>query len=297
MALVGPLLWGLSGTVAQDLFENEGFSSGWLVTMRLLVSGILLLLIRNFRKNPQEIWSAWKSVGITKLLIFGILGMLGVQYTYFAAIQTGNAATAALLQYMAPLFIIIYLAARYKKVPKIQEFLVMLLALLGILLLVTSGSTHELYVPIIAVVWGLISALALAFYTMYSSTLLEVLGADIIIGWGMVIGGIGLSVVSPPWNIQGQHWSIVSAMFVAFIVIFGTLISFYLYIESLRYITPTEASLLGSAEPLAATISSVIWLHVAFNTFQAIGALLVTTAVIMIALLKSDDKEEVECSN
>lgn len=40
MVLVGATLWGLSGTVAQRLFQDEGFTPGWLVTMRLLVSGI-----------------------------------------------------------------------------------------------------------------------------------------------------------------------------------------------------------------------------------------------------------------
>ena len=41
----GALLWGVSGTVAQYLFQDENFTPEWLVVMRMLLSGILLLII------------------------------------------------------------------------------------------------------------------------------------------------------------------------------------------------------------------------------------------------------------
>lgn len=288
MVLVGATLWGLSGTVAQKLFQNEGFTPGWLVTMRLLISGFLLLLLRYFRKSPHRIWDIWKSVDLIRLLIFGCFGMLGVQYTYFAAIQTGNAATATLLQYMAPLFITIYLIARYRRIPKVKELIAMGLALLGTLLLVTNGSIYELSISRIALLWGLSSAIALAFYTIYPSDLLKRWGSDIIVGWGMIVGAFGLSLINPPWKMQGQNWSITTGIFVAFVIIFGTLIAFYLYVDSLRYITPTEASLLASAEPLSATITSVIWLNIPFGIFEAIGGICILSAVAMLLLLRSN---------
>ena len=94
MVLVGAPLWGLSGTVAQRLFQDEGFTPGWLVTMRLLVSGILLIT-GCLRKSFHQVFAVWNDPkDRIRLVIFGIIGMLGVQYTYFVAIQTGNAATA-----------------------------------------------------------------------------------------------------------------------------------------------------------------------------------------------------------
>ena len=43
------------------------------------------------------------------MILFGLFGMLAVQYTYFASIKEGNAAVATLLQYLAPIFITVYL--------------------------------------------------------------------------------------------------------------------------------------------------------------------------------------------
>ncbi len=43
LVIIGAMLWGISGTVAQYLFQKKGFSPEWLVVIRLLVSGIILL--------------------------------------------------------------------------------------------------------------------------------------------------------------------------------------------------------------------------------------------------------------
>ena len=45
MVIVGGSLWGISGTVAQVLFQRYGFQAGGLVTIRLLCAGILLLVL------------------------------------------------------------------------------------------------------------------------------------------------------------------------------------------------------------------------------------------------------------
>lgn len=206
MAIVGAILWGISGTVAQKLFQNEGFQPGWLVTVRMITSGVLLLLFASIKTNGQhKVWSVWKdSSKRLHLIIFGIIGMLGVQYTYFMSIKSGNAATATLLQYLAPIFIVAYLAIRLKKVPSPKEFISVGLAILGTFLLVTNGTVDRLTISLPAIAWGVGSAIALAFYTLYPHSLLKEWGAVIVVGWGMLIGGVGLSFINPPWNIQGQ---------------------------------------------------------------------------------------------
>lgn len=98
-------LMGVSGTVAQYLFQHRHFNTEWLTSVRLLVSGALLLGIA-YRKEKGRIWAVWKDRrDRIPLLLFGIFGMLGVQYTYFAAIEYGNAATATVLQYLGPAII------------------------------------------------------------------------------------------------------------------------------------------------------------------------------------------------
>jgi drug/metabolite transporter (DMT)-like permease len=287
MVLVAAIAWGLSGTVAQYLFQEAGFLVGWLVTVRLILAGVLLLAIVANGTSIRRVFSVWKTPkNWVQLMIFGILGMLAVQYTYFASIDLGNAATATLLQYLGPLFITVYVALRFLKLPTMVEIISVLLALVGVFLLVTNGSIQSLTVSTASILWGLGSAVALAFYTLYPSQLLKEWGAGIIVGWGMVIGGIGLSLLNPPWQMEGQEWSLINLFFVVFIILFGTLLAFYLYLESLRYITPVETSLIASAEPLAAAVASIIWLQVPFGIFEMIGGICIITTVTILSLRK-----------
>ena len=86
------IFWGVAGACAQYVFQNKGLTVDWLVSFRLLSGGGILLLYAKLRgRAVGAIWRdqrAWPS-----LLIFGLIGMLGVQYTYFAAIRHSNAAT------------------------------------------------------------------------------------------------------------------------------------------------------------------------------------------------------------
>jgi drug/metabolite transporter (DMT)-like permease len=287
LVLTGAALWGISGTVAQFLFQHQGFSPEWLVVVRLLISGIILLLLASSSgKDKQGVWGIWKNKqDVTSLLLFSILGMLAVQYTYFAAIKHSNAATATVLQYLGPAMIACYLAFRAKRLPTSKEMMAVVLALLGTFLLVTQGNIQSLSISGLALFWGLASAVALAFYTLKPHKLLQNWGSTVVIGWGMLIGGISFSFIHPPWRFQGD-WSMSSFFAVAFIVIFGTLIAFYCYLESLKYISATETSLLACIEPLSAAILSVIWLRVSFGLEEWLGTLCILTTIMILSVVK-----------
>jgi len=289
LVLTAAVLWGVSGTVAQYLFQRSGFSPEWLVVIRLLISGIILLMLARLKekKNIVDIWKNKKDM--FSLLLFSILGMLAVQYTYFAAINSSNAATATILQYLAPVMITCYIAIRFKKIPTYKELLAVALALVGTFLLVTHGNINELSITGWALFWGLGSAFALAFYTLQPQNLLKKWGSTLVVGWGMLIGGISFSFINPPWAFQG-HWSISSYFAVIFIVIFGTLIAFYCYLESLKYITASETSLLASVEPLSAAVLSVIWLKVEFGVVDWIGSLCIIFTIVILSIAKNKDE-------
>lgn len=287
LVIIGAMLWGISGTVAQFLFQNEKFSPEWLVVIRLLVSGLILLLYA-FKQGSRDIWGIWRSKDYSlRLILFSLIGMVGVQYTYFAAIKYGNAATATILQYLSPVIITCYLAIRTKKFPNFPESLAILLAMLGTFFILTKGNFHSLAISKLAFFWGIGSAFAAAFYTLQPRSLLTKWGSTLVVGWGMLIGGIAFSFIHQPWNFTG-HWSITSMLAVIFVVLFGTLVAFHCYLESLNYIRPTESSVLTSVEPLSAAFLSVLWLKVPFGPPEWLGTVCILVTVIILSRVKSD---------
>ncbi|MEH7344175.1 EamA family transporter [Bacillus sp. JJ1532] len=285
LVLIGALLWGVSGTVAQFLFQHQGFSPEWLVVTRLLISGTLLLGIA-YKKEKHRIWAIWRvKHDAFSIILFGILGMLAVQYTFFAAIHHGNAATATVLQYLAPVLIMCYSAFRSKRMPTLMEGFALILAITGTFLLVTRGSLHTLSISGLALFWGLTSAVALAYYTLQPLKLLANWGSAIVVGWGMLIGGIFFSFIHPPWVFVGE-WSLPSIFGVVFIVAFGTIIAFYCYLESLKYISASDTSLLACAEPLTAAFLAIVWLHVTFGYAEWLGTICILSTIALLSVKK-----------
>ncbi|MGX9134480.1 DMT family transporter [Rummeliibacillus sp. JY-2-4R] len=290
LVLLSAIFWGVAGTLAQFLFQVKNFNIEWLVVLRLLSAGFLLLVF-NYPKERERIWSIWKNKhDVVSLLLYSFLGMLAVQYTYFAAIKHGNAATATVLQYLSPMIVLLYIVTKSKKFPAKNETLSVFLAIIGTILLVTHGKLTDLSISGVALFWGIAAAFALAFYTLYPQGLLARYGSIVVVGWGMLIGGIGFSFIHQPWQFEGI-WSISSFASFLFIVIFGTLLAFYFYLESFRYLKPSVASVLACVEPFVASILSVIFLHVSFGFFEWIGTACILST-IFIASKKETKRDE-----
>jgi len=294
MALVitGAAFWGIGGTVAQKLFQHYQVDVNWLVTTRLLIAGVLLLSIQFVLKDRTQILGVWKNKKVAfQLILFGLFGMLAVQYTYMASIKHGNAAVATLLQYLAPAMIIVYLLLRKQSNFTRGDVWTVSLALMGCFLLLTNGSISQFSVPAPAIVWGILSGVSLAFYTLYAIPLLKQFDSLVIVGWAMIIGGIALSFIHPPWQIDLSGFTVEAYIYLVFVIIFGTMIAFWFYIESLQSLAPKESSLLGSLEPLAAVITTVFWLKVPFGVFQWIGALCILMMIVLLAVNKEKNSE------
>lgn len=287
LVITGAIFWGIGGTVAKKLFQQYTIDVNWLVTTRLLIAGLLLLAVQFFGKDRSQILGVWKNKGTAlQLIIFGLIGMLGVQYTYMASIKNGNAAVATLLQYLAPVMIIIYLILCKQSVLTRKDLLTVSLALVGCFFLLTNGSFSQLSVPPLAIIWGAFSGLAVAFYTLYAVSLLKEYDSLVIVGWAMIIGSFALSFIHPPWQMDFKSLTMEAYLYLIFVFIFGTMIAFWFYIESLQSLSPKESSLLGSIEPLSAVFTTVFWLKASFGFFQWVGSACIIGVILLLALNK-----------
>jgi len=289
IALAAGTLFGVGGTFGQFLFQHRGVELDWLVTVRLLASGSALLLLSAVR-DGHAVLAPWRSRhDAIQLLLFGIFGMLAVQYTYFAAIHASNTATATVLQYTGPAMIAVWLALTSRRWPSPRELAAIALALAGTYLLVTHGRTGVLSISVLALFWGLASAVAAAFNSLQPVGLLHRYKASHITGWGMLIGGLALSFRHQPWDIAGE-WDAIAIGFLLFIFVFGTLLSFYFYLKAVRLIGAQKTSLLSCAEPFAAAVLAVLWLGVRWTLMDWLGAALVLATIFLLARAKPEEK-------
>ena len=91
---IGGALWGVNGVLGSYLFLAKNVTTDWLIPYRLLFAG-LLVIVYLYHKNGKKIFDILKNKkDLSQILLFGLIGMLGTQYTYFSAIQYSNAAIA-----------------------------------------------------------------------------------------------------------------------------------------------------------------------------------------------------------
>lgn len=283
MTLLSGCFWGFSGACSQFLFTEKALTSDWLVSWRLLASGVLMVLFLLLRKGTRafDIWRNPRHV--RTLVLFGLLGVSGSQYTYLTAIQHANAGTATVLQHLGPALIMIYLCAQERRRPRSLETLVIVLDLIGIFLIATHGRIDTMALSGLALFWGILSAVFLVVYTLSPISLLAHHDAFDVVGWGMLVGGLAMMLWKQPWTMAVQVDGTV-VFFVGCIVLFGSIGAYTLYLEGVRRIGPVKGSLVSSIEPVSAALFAVFWLGVTLTAADLMGFFCILLTVFLLAL-------------
>lgn len=288
---VGGTLWGINGVMGNYLFLNKNVTTPWLIPYRLILAGFLLLGYLYYKKGSKIFDVLKNPKDLFQIVLFGFIGMLGTQYTYFSAIQFSNAAIATVLTYFGPTLVLIYMCLREKRKPLKYEIVSICLSSFGVFLLATHGDITSLQISFKALFWGILSALSVVFYTVQPESLLKKYGASIVVAWGMMIGGIFIAFVTKPWNIN-VTFDFITFLVLMLIIVFGTIIAFILYLTGVNIIGPTKASIIACIEPVAATICAILFLGVTFDFLDVIGFLCIISTIFIVAYFDKKIKKK-----
>ena len=147
----------------------------------------------------------------------------------------------------------------------------------------THGNIHNLAISQKALILGITTAITVVFYTVWPVRLLREYGSNLVIGWGMLIGGIMLAPFSRFWAPPGS-WDWLTVTLVGIVVVFGTIVSFSCYLKGVMYLGPVKSSLFACMEPLVSTMFTVLLLHQAFAVADIAGIALIIISVTSLAV-------------
>ena len=283
LTIAGGILWGISGVCGQFLFQSKDVTASWLVPLRLVTAGFLLLcyyLIRD-KGKAFDIWKTKRNR--IDIIIYGLAGMMLCQYSYFQTIEWSNAGTATVIQYLGPALIVVWVCLQTKRLPEKKEVLGVILAVTGIFLIATHGNPTTLALSQKALIMGLISAVSVVIYTVKPARMQAEFDTPLILAWGMLIGGTALTIAFRPWN---NKVIFDSETFTAltFIILFGTMAGFSMYMTGVKMIGSVKASLYSCVEPVASMVLTAVWMKVSFTTPDLIGTAFVIATIIILAL-------------
>ena len=296
LVIIAAFFWGISATAAKFIL-NDNINPFTLVNMRLNLA--FLFLFTYFLLFDRE------KLRITKLearylAILGVVGIVGVQTTYYFTVATLNVALAIFLQYLAPAMIVIYSIVFLKQKLSSTIIAALGISLVGSLCIIFGmGSGAFGGLRIIGFVTGLLSAFFLSFYTIYGKVCTARVNPWTVLLYALGFGAVTYWLIAPPWVL----WSGVSLKqlgYASYLAVFATIIPFGLYFNGLRFLTPASGSIISMLEPVIASLSAYLLLHESMTFMQVVGGIFIIAAVIIIniyyAKKEALNNEQQNCS-
>ena len=279
MVVGAAVCWGIMATIAKLLFRDRGVDPLLLVVVRaylatLTLFGVLAAVAPDqLRIRRRDAWLA---------AIVGVGGLLTNNFLYFEALHLTSVATALLLQYQAPILVALYtvLVQRQRLSKRLVASLV--LAVAGCALVVRAYDPAVLRPNLLGVVAGLGTAVTFTFYILTSRAALKTMRAWTLLAYAYLFASLAWAVVIPPWKILGRGFPPETWLAFAVIATVGTVIPFGLFISGLKYLPPTQASIVSMLEPVVATIAAYLILGETLLPLQIVGGGLVLAGVVMV---------------
>jgi drug/metabolite transporter (DMT)-like permease len=291
VALVAAFTFGLSGAFVKPLLE-AGWSPAAAVTVRALIGGVVLAPVAAIALRGK--WSAlW--LGRWRVLGMALVGVAGTQLVYFAALARIPVSTAILVEYMAPLLLVAFAWAVTRRMPKAVVLIGSVVALAGLVLVVSPGGGGSL--DVLGLVFAALAMVGCALYYVIAARPSRglppvALAAAGLIGGGVSLGVVGLAGVVPFTATFGDVDVLGSpAPWWVPLLIVGVLATAVAYATS---ITASEmlgsrlASFVGLLEVVAAALYAWLLLGENLTVPQLLGGLLILAGIAFVRSEKSD---------
>lgn len=282
ITVIGAACWGISGCFGQYLFTEKNIDAAWLVTVRLIIAGLILIII-GFISDRKKMMIIFKDKRDFKsLLYFSFFGMLLCQLAYFLAIEYSNVGTATVLQALSSIIILFYICFKESRMPKRIELFVLFLAIIGVFLLATGGNITTMSLSFLALFFGLLAAIGGVTYNILSINIMRKYGVYVTVGFGMLFAGLFLMFITKPWsyNIIFDTGTVIGLVGV---IIIGTVIAFSFFLKGVSIVGSFMGGLLGNVEPIMALIISVLFLGVLFSFIEFIGVIFILSTVLILS--------------
>ena len=286
--ILGAALFAFNGVVAKFVLA-EGLSPWRLTQVRsggaflILIIFFLLFRRRDLRASRSEI--PW-------LIAFGVVAVVLVQALYFVAIGRIYLGTALLIEFTAPIWILLFMRFVLKR--QVDRLLWLALALSFSGLMIVTQVWKGLTLDGIGLLAAFLDSIALAGYFLIAEKLGKTKTGAVMTVWGFGIGTIIMAFMMPLWSFPTEYftrsmqlpgfldqYSLPGWILIAWVVVFGTLFPYLLVIAGLRILSASTASIIGLLEPVLASLFAWWFLSEVLNNVQLAGAITVVVGIFL----------------
>jgi len=276
LLLLAVLFWGGSAPIGKYLIVNR-FDTMTIAQMRTSLTFILLSLFfiwKNKSVYRIKLRDGWK------FAVLGVVGIALTNYTYYYTVKESSVATAILIQYTAPVLVVLYSVNILKEDTLDRVTLISLvLALIGCYFAVTSGSFHSINLKGWAMLTGPLSACTFAYQIVATKQLLKRYSV-----WTMLVYVFGFSALfwlcfNPPWEIIAKQYTAEDWGILWFFAVISILIPQIAFASGLKLLDASTVGIISILEPVIAIVAAFLILGESLSLIQMVGGFMVLAAV------------------
>ncbi len=288
--LIASVLFALNGTVSKAILMT-GIDTERLSQLRVTVAFLVLLTFVAI-KRPDALRLKRKEIPV--LIAYGILGVAMTQYLYFVALVYLPVGVALLIEFTAPVMVALWMRLVWKEPTRKTVWLALGMAIAGLALVAQIWNGFALNA--VGVIAALLAAVSLTIFYILGDKQMRVENHRdpvSLVMWGFAAAALFWAIVQPwwsfPWDLlSGDSEPLGSAEVIfpiwslsIYLVLLGTVIPFWLTVESLKHLRASQASTVGLTEPLFATIIAWILLGESLTLVQLFGGALILVGVFV----------------
>lgn len=292
------LLWGVSASLGRAAFTGrllpgsealKPIDSLILSQCRTTFSFLVLL--------PALVWSrGWNNLKlprtiVAKIFLLGVFGVAASNYFYYLAIQRTNVATAIILQYTAPVWVLLYMVMRGLQRATIPRVAAVLLALLGIGLVIGIVGGGGFRIDKVGLMAAMLAAFSFSFYNIGGHSVLARYDRWIVLFYTTMSAALLWLFFNPPWKVAAAHYSGLEWLFLVIFALVSVLAPFSFYFAGLQHLEPTRAVVVSCLEPVFSILIAAVALGEILRPVQTLGIVLVLAATIVVQLPDPKSKE------
>jgi len=256
---------------------------------RTTFSLLVLLPLLTFRQGWRRI--QLPAADLVQCLILGILGVAASNYFYYVAIQKTSVAIAIVVQYTAPVWVLLYVVARGQQKLTLQKFAAVATAIAGITLTIgLVGGGAALRLNSYGVLAALLASFSFAFYNVGGHSILARFDRWRVLVWTLVSAAVFWLIVNPPWKVVASHYTLPQWTFLFVFSMISVLGSFSLYFLGLQHLEPARAIIASCLEPVFSILLAAALLSEGLRMIQIVGIVLVLSAIVIVQLPGGGDK-------
>jgi drug/metabolite transporter (DMT)-like permease len=287
LVVTAAVLFGLNGGVSR-VAMGSGLDPASFTTLRITGATLVLLgYAACFRRSALR---RPRGTALLLVIALGLVGVTALQLTYNVAIDRLPLGIALLIEYLAPVLVVLWVRFVRKEPVRGRMWFAVALAVVG--LAIVAQVWHGLAFDGLGVVMALLAAVSFAAYFLLGEHNVGFDDPLRVILWAFVVATVAMNLIQPIWatpRLEGstsllgrldQHaanpWLVI-----AVVVVLGTVVPFFLEMVALRHLAATVVTVVAMLEPVIANVLGWAWFRESLSPVQLVGALAVLAGIVL----------------